>query len=111
MKLQVSVSEPESGYTASCMKTPQKVLLYGKKLSFFPESEPKCLRLSVVILESDSDAESMFRISYTRNQTQNRFTGYFRLGIGTGIDVKDIIDSESDSESKKVEPGISALHF
>ena len=42
MKLQVSVSEPESGYTASCMKTPQKVLLYGKKLSFFPESEPKC---------------------------------------------------------------------
>ena len=42
MKLQVSVSEPESGYTASSMKTPKKVLLYGKKLSFFPESEPKC---------------------------------------------------------------------
>ena len=63
MKLQVSVSEPESGYTASSMKTPKKVLLYGKKLSFFPGIGTEMPRLSVVILESESDSESMFRIS------------------------------------------------
>ena len=43
----------------------------------------------------------MFGISLSRN----RFTGYFRLWIGTGLDVQDILDS--DSESKNVEPGTS----
>ena len=85
MKLQVSVSEPESGYTASSMKTPQKVLLYGKKLSFFPESEPKC---------RDSRQSS-----WNRNRTRNRCLGYPRLGIGLGIGLQVILDSESEPES------------
>ena len=106
MKLLVSVSEPESGYTASSMKTPKKCF-FTVKNCLFSGIGTEMPRLSVVILESDLESELMFRISQTRNRTRNRFTGYFRLGIGTGIDVKDIIDSESDSESKKVEPGIS----
>ena len=63
MKLQVSVSEPESGYTASRIKFSQKVLLYAKKIVFFLGIRTEMPRLLVVILESESDSESMFRIS------------------------------------------------
>ena len=59
MKLQVSVSEPESGYSASCMKTPKKYFFTVKNCLF----------------------------SRNRNRNAETLGSHPGIGIGLGIDV------------------------
>ena len=48
---------------------------------------------------------------WNRNRNTETLGSHPGIRLGTGIDVQDILDSESDSESKNMEPGTSDSTF
>ena len=62
-----------------------------------PGSHPGIrLRIGIDVQDIlDSESESVYRVSKTRNQNRNRCSGYPRIGIG----LQGIIDSESEPDS------------